>query len=102
MQVGKVIEQVRNIIQDTGDSPRYPDAMLVGYVNMAVQSIAVARPDLFACIDWVDLNSGAVVVNAPPDSIRIIEVNNTRVANVSATYADCVDGDDDEFFEKSY
>ncbi len=81
MQVGKVIEQVRNIIQDTGDSPRYPDDMLVGYVNMAVQSIAVARPDLFARLEWVDCEPGNVAVTAPTGSIRVIEVNHTRTGN---------------------
>ena len=81
MQVGKVIEQVRNIIQDTGDSPRYPDDMLVGYVNMAVQSIAVARPDLFARLEWVDCVPGSVTVTAPTGSIRVIEVNHTRAEN---------------------
>ncbi|MCH9662964.1 MAG: hypothetical protein K0U66_04815 [Gammaproteobacteria bacterium] len=78
MKVGDVITQVRNIVQDTGDNPRYSNDMLMGYVNMAVQSISVARPDFFACIEWVGCMDNTVALCAPSNSIRIIEVNYSR------------------------
>ncbi len=75
MQVRDVLDEVRNIVQDTVSEYRYPDAMLVGYANQAMNRMAVARPDLFAAFADCECKTGSVEIRAPGDSIRIIELH---------------------------
>jgi hypothetical protein len=66
MTPNEVVEQVRDIIQDTVATYRYSDAMLVRYVNQVVRRIAMLRPDLF-----VKRGTFTVVSNVSQQSLTI-------------------------------
>jgi len=74
MILNDVITETRRILQDIDTPQRYSDEVLLGFANQALKRIAVLRPDLFAYVGEVTCTTGAVLQDAPSDSIRIIEV----------------------------
>lgn len=53
-----VIDEARVILQDTEDSPRYTDAVLLAKLNRGLQELARLRPDAF----WEYFVTDTVVV----------------------------------------
>ncbi len=75
MTPSNVIQEVRELVQDTMEPLRYSDDFLLGFVNQTIRRISILRPDLFAHIDEVECTPGTVIQSAPDGSIRVIEVH---------------------------
>ena len=73
MILDDVIIEVRRIIQDETATYRYSDVFMLGLCNQALKRIQLLRPDLFAYVGTVACTAGAVIQDAPSDSLRIIE-----------------------------
>ena len=75
MQLGDVITEVRNLIQDTDSNGyRYSSDMLLKFANQVLKRTAIFRPDLFALQTNLTCTADSVVQSAPADSIRLMEV----------------------------
>jgi hypothetical protein len=74
MTPNEVIAEVRRLIQDTRQTYRYSDTVLLGFVNQTLKRMAMLRPDLFAIIGDIQTTANTVLQSCPADSIRLIEI----------------------------
>lgn len=81
MLVSDVVEQVRNIVQDTQEPFRYPDHVLVGFVNQTLKRMVVLRPDLFASIEEITTTPNTVFQTLPNDALRLIDIFQVKGGN---------------------
>jgi hypothetical protein len=71
----QVIEDVRELVQDTRVPYRYSDTTLLQFVNNTLKRIAMLRPDLFSYLDTaIPVTVGSVVQTLPADSTRLVEI----------------------------
>lgn len=69
-----IIDDVRNLAQDTLAPYRYSDTELLGYVNQTLKRMAALRPDLFTYFGDVSLTANTVVQDLPTDAQRLIDL----------------------------
>ena len=81
MTPNEVITEVRRLIQDTRETYRYSDAVLLGFVNQTLKRMVMLRPDLFAVIDDFTTTTGTVLQDCPADSIRLIDIFQVKNGN---------------------
>lgn len=74
MTPNDIITEVRRLISDTRATPRYSEALMLGWVNQTVKRAAVLRPDLFGVIGDIATTANTVVQAMPADSMRLIEI----------------------------
>lgn len=69
-----VINEVRQLVQDTRPPFRYSDTVLVGFVNQTLQRMVLLRPDLFMVVDDIPVIANEVMQSLPADSYRLVEI----------------------------
>ncbi len=74
MLVSDVVDQVRDIIQDTQTPYRYSDDMLVGFVNQTLKRMAVLKPDIFSTIQDIPTTPGTVIQSLPSNAQRLVDI----------------------------
>lgn len=70
----EVINDVRELVNDTTVTYRHSDAQLLIFVNQSIKRTALLRPDLFSVYDDMVCAVSTVVQTAPADCFRLMEV----------------------------
>jgi hypothetical protein len=71
--VAEVLQDARELVQDTSPPYRYDDAFMVRKFNQVIRKAVVLRPDLFTQITTIACTAGAMQ-SCPADSVRIMDV----------------------------
>jgi hypothetical protein len=71
--VAEVLQDARELVQDTSSPYRYDDAFMARKFNQVIRKAVVIRPDLFTEIVSIACNAGAMQT-CPADSVRIMDV----------------------------
>lgn len=75
MTPADIIDDVRDLVQDTATPYRYSDVVLLRFVNQAFRRAAVMRPDLFHVYDEdLATTAGNVMQVLPEGAIRLVEI----------------------------
>jgi hypothetical protein len=81
MKPSEVIDEVRQLIQDTIAPHRYSNPMLLGFVNQTLKRMAMLRPDLFAVVADFNTTPGSVLQSCPADSMRLVDIFQVKGGN---------------------
>jgi len=71
--VAEVLQDARELVQDTSTPYRYDDAFMVRKFNQVIRKAVIMRPDLFTQVTTIACSAGAMQV-CPTDSVRIMDV----------------------------
>lgn len=69
-----VIDEVRNLVQDTETPYRYSNDLLLGFVNQAIKRCIPFRPDLFTVVENISTTPNTVDQALPTGAVRLMEI----------------------------